>query len=122
VSAARVHEGYLVNGSVGVLEGDLLHDSHEDLADSLEESNRYSSLEALDRHPRRHVSLAAALAHGAGAFLDQYVRRAGFRDGARGFLNAWVHAFTKFCLYAKLWDSGRRGRAARVDPYRRVGG
>ena len=74
------------------------------------------------RMSRRRVTFPAVLSHGAGAFLDQYLRRGGFRDGARGFLNAWVHAFTKLSLYAKVWDAGRRGRQALVDPYAGRGG
>jgi hypothetical protein len=122
VSRSRVHEGYLVDGPVGILPGDILHRSHDDLEDSLEKSNRYSSLEALDRLSRGPVAFGAVLAHAVGAFLDQYVRRGGFRDGARGFLNAWVHAFTKLSLYAKLWDAGRRGPDALADPYPARGG
>jgi glycosyltransferase involved in cell wall biosynthesis len=103
VSMVRVHEGFLVQGSIGKLAADIDHYSHPTLFQSLAKLNRYSSLEALDRLERgKKVRWYDFLFHPLGAFLLKYVRQKGFLDGMPGFLLSWISAFLKMVMYMKI--------------------
>ncbi len=105
VSQVRVHEGFLVNGSVGKLKGDIDHYSHPSLFQSLAKLDKYSSLEALDRFAgRKRIRWYDFFFHPLGNFLLKYVRQKGFLDGMRGFLLCWISALLKMVLYMKMWQ------------------
>ena len=103
VSRSRVHEGFLVDGAVATLTGDIDHYSHPTLHDSLGKLNRYSTLEAFDRLERRRVHGYDFLTHPLAAFLRKYIAQGGFRDGMAGFLLCWVSALLKMVMYMKIW-------------------
>jgi glycosyltransferase involved in cell wall biosynthesis len=119
VSQSRVHEGFLVDGPIGVLRGDIEHDSHPSLASSIEKLNRYSSLEALDRLERKRVRWFDFMAHPISAFWRKYVAQTGFRDGVPGLLLAWVSALLNMVMYMKLWKL-QRSSAAEVQRNREM--
>lgn len=98
-----VHERVVVEGSVGRLEGDLLHDTMPDLADALDKMNRYSSGRALDRVRRgARGGLAKAVAHGGWAFVRSYLLKRGFLDGKLGFVLALYIAEGTYYRYLKM--------------------
>ncbi|MCM2251413.1 MAG: glycosyltransferase family 2 protein [Ramlibacter sp.] len=110
-SDALVHESLCVQGPVGRLEGDLLHESYADFDAVLEKVNRYSAAGAQELH-RRGVrgSFGKALGHGAWAFLRTYVFKRGFLDGRLGLALAISNAETTYYRYLKLWlMQGRPG-------------
>jgi glycosyltransferase involved in cell wall biosynthesis len=112
LSERRVHEGFLVDGSVGRLGNDLLHETHPTLTDSLARVNRYTSLDALDRASRRRVGVLDLLLRPPVTFIKKYVAQAGFLDGMPGLVLAVMSAISKFSLYAKTWELQR----GRLDP------
>ena len=70
--------------------------------------NRYSELGAVELAKKgRSSSAAAAVLHGIGKFLKMYVLKAGFRDGAAGFVLAKNSAFGVYLKYIKLWKMNR---------------
>jgi glycosyltransferase involved in cell wall biosynthesis len=103
VSQSRVHEGFLVEGLVGILNHDIVHYSHPTLSDSIHKMNRYTSLEALDRIKRKKVFWYHFVFHPTSAFLFKYIRQKGYLDGMEGFLLCWISAFYKMVVYMKLW-------------------
>ncbi len=103
VSDCRVHEGYLVQGAVGTLAGDIDHFSHPSLADSLDKMNRYSSLEALDRLHRRRVHAVDFVLHPLSAFFRKYIGQSGYRDGVAGLWLCWISALLNMVMYMKIW-------------------
>ena len=103
VSEARVHEGFLVSGDLGVLDGALDHFSHGTLAESLDKMNRYSSLEALDRLERKRVRAIDFIIHPLAAFSRKYFSLSGYRDGMPGLLLCWISALVNMATYMKLW-------------------
>lgn len=107
VSQSRVHEGFLVDGRVGTLNGDIEHDSHPTLANSLDKLNRYSTLEALDRLERKKVIWLDFITHPLSAFWRKYVAQSGYRDGMPGLLLSWVSALLNMVMYMKLWKLQR---------------
>ena len=99
----RVHERLCVDGPVGRLEGELLHDSMPTLEQALDKLNRYSSGRAVDRHHAGAAGgLGRALAHGLWAFFRCYILRRGLLDGALGLALAIYVAEGTYYRYLKL--------------------
>lgn len=100
-----VHEKVLVDGSVGTLSGDLLHDSAESLSSYLIKQNRYTSLAAEEAYVRGQRSswLRIALSPLV-RFVKFYFFRMGFRDGLPGLVHILIGCFNSFCKYAKLLE------------------
>jgi glycosyltransferase involved in cell wall biosynthesis len=98
-----VHEAVITTVDVGELNGDLLHDSAEDVTTYLQKQNRYSSLhaEALFQQGVRAGYLKLFLSPLA-RFIKFYLLRLGFLDGGPGFAHVAVGCFAAFAKYAKL--------------------
>ena len=98
-----VHEAVITTVDVGTLQGDLLHDSAEDVGMYLAKQNRYSSLhaEALFQQGVRSGYVKLFLSPLA-RFIKFYVIRLGFLDGGPGFAHVAVGCFAAFAKYAKL--------------------
>jgi hypothetical protein len=96
----------------GTLQGDLLHDSAEDLARYLEKQNRYTTLAAEDLHARGRGAGMLELAFSPLVrFVKFYVLRLGFLDGIPGLLHISIGCMNSFMKYAKLIEL-RRARGA----------
>jgi len=107
LSASRVHEGFVVDGSIGTLKNHMMHYTHATLEESLTRLNRYSTLEALDRFERlrdKKIHWWDLLAHPFAEFFRKFIAKSGWRDGMHGFLMATISAMVKLSLYAKMWE------------------
>jgi len=103
-SDALVHEALHVQGPVGRLEGELLHESYADLESVLDKVNRYSSAGARELHNRGvKGTMAKALGHGVWAFVRTYLVKRGFLDGRLGLALAISNAESTYYRYLKLW-------------------
>jgi glycosyltransferase involved in cell wall biosynthesis len=99
-----VHEGQTIDGEVRSLSAPLLHYSHTSISRFIDKLNKYTELEAEEMFRQgRHVPLASALLGAGRAFLGQYVRLQGFRDGGHGLILAVLMAAYYFVTRAKLW-------------------
>lgn len=100
----RVHADVEVPGTVGELDGKLLHYTAWDLADFVAKQNRYSTWSAEDLHDRgkRHGLLVALLRFPI-RFFYLYVLRLGFLDGMAGLVVCSIMAHYAFLKSAKLW-------------------
>ncbi len=98
-----VHESVRVEGSLGLLQGDLLHYTCATLTRHIDSVNRYTTLAAREMAANgRRVGLARLLAAPPWEFVRSYFLRRGFLDGRNGFLIAAMAAFYVFAKYAKL--------------------
>lgn len=98
-----VHESVRVGGSLGALQGDLLHYTCATFSRHVESVNRYTTLAAQEMAAAgRGVSLARMLAAPPWAFVRSYVLQRGFLDGREGFLIASMAAFYVFAKYVKV--------------------
>ena len=105
-----VHERLLLDGPVGRLEGELLHDSMPTLENALDKMNRYTTGRALDRvRAGKRGGLGPALSHGAWAFIRCYLLRRGFLDGRLGFVLAVYVAEGTYYRYLKMGLLARAG-------------
>ncbi len=98
-----VHETVLTTAQVGRLEGDLLHESAEDVATYLAKQNRYTSLhaEALYRQGVR-AGYAKLVVNPLVRFVKFYILRLGILDGGPGFAHVAIGCQNTFHKYLKL--------------------
>jgi glycosyltransferase involved in cell wall biosynthesis len=98
-----VHEKVLVDGTVGTLEGDLMHESAETLEAYLAKQNRYTTLQAEalaargERASWSRLALSPLL-----RFVKFYLLRRGFMDGVPGLVHISIGCFNSLMKYAKL--------------------
>lgn len=112
----EVHEAVLTTAQVGRLDGDLLHDSAEDISTYMAKQNRYSSLHAqalYDQGVRAgYWRLAASPLM---RFVKFYLLRLGFLDGGPGFAHIVIGCNNTFHKYLKLIELQQAGAARRRD-------
>jgi len=103
-----VHERVLYAVSPGSLEGDLLHESGEDLGRYLEKQNRYTALAAQELHRRgQRAGIAELAISPLLRFFKFYLLRLGFLDGLPGLVHISIGCMNSFMKYAKLIELQR---------------
>jgi glycosyltransferase involved in cell wall biosynthesis len=106
-----VHEKVLYAVTPGMLEGDLLHDSAEDLGRYLDKQNRFTTLAAEQLYERgRSAGAFELLASPAVRFLKFYVLRLGFLDGLAGLVHIGIGCMNSYLKYAKLIEMRRANK------------
>lgn len=102
-SADAVHEKVLTDAPVGMLSGDLLHDSAESLENYLAKQNHYSTLAAAAALARGERSTTARLVLSPLLrFVKFYVLRRGFLDGVPGLVHILIGCGASFAKHAKM--------------------
>jgi len=100
-----IHEKVLVRGSVGKLEGELIHESIQTLDAYFQKLNLYTDFEArLMLEQGVKASLLDYYFKPVLRFLYFYIFRLGFLDGYAGFLYHGLSSYYAFLKYAKLSD------------------
>jgi glycosyltransferase involved in cell wall biosynthesis len=98
-----VHEKVLFAVTPGTLQGDLMHESAEDLSTYLERQNRYTTLAARQAFEEgRSVSLVHLLLSPVVRFIKFYLMRLGFLDGLPGLLHISIGCMNSYVKYMKL--------------------
>ena len=98
-----VHEKVELDGAPGRLQGDLLHESAEDLTRYLEKQNRYTTLQAAVLRQRgKRVGVAQMVLSPLLRFVKFYIGRLGFLDGVPGLVHIAIGCHNSFIKYAKL--------------------
>lgn len=99
-----VHEVWDIQGKTAILENPILHFPHPNVAQFLDDINRYSTLNA---HYLKSQKVRVYWWHISGypkmKFLINYFRYQGFRDGTPGAIMAILMSFHSFLTRAKLW-------------------
>ncbi|UXI67811.1 glycosyltransferase family 2 protein [Tahibacter amnicola] len=100
----EIHEHVSVDGAVKTLDGDLEHRAYRSLADQINRLEKYARLMARHDHARgRRASMANIVLNPFWRFFRGIVLRAGFRDGWRGLVYAWVESNYVRQKFIKLW-------------------
>ena len=106
----EVHEAVLTTAEVGRLDGDLMHDSAEDIATYMVKQNRYTSLHAEALYGQGvRASYWRLLASPLTRFIKFYVVRLGFLDGGPGFAHIAIGCNNTFHKYLKLIELQEAG-------------
>jgi glycosyltransferase involved in cell wall biosynthesis len=100
-----VHEKVLFAVTPGTLQGDLMHDSSDDLASYLDRQNRYTTLAARQAFELgRSAGVFHLLLSPVVRFFKFYVFRFGFLDGVPGLLHISIGCMNSYMKYAKLME------------------
>jgi glycosyltransferase involved in cell wall biosynthesis len=98
-----VHEHLDGLTEVGSLDGALMHRPYRDLAHQVLKIATYASWAARDLRARgRRGHVWDLFTRPTWRFVRDYLLLNGWRDGARGFVVAWVSSFSVFLKYACL--------------------
>ena len=117
----EAHANAGVRGSVGWLNGELLHFTCRSFAQYLPNSFGPLTTRAANDRARTTPRVTAwhLLGHPAWRFFRQYVLKRGFLDGRTGLVICGLSAFSAFLKYAKLWERQEREAAERRGKERR---
>jgi len=101
-----IHEGIVIDGSIGLLDGYLEHRSYRDLSHHWEKISAWSSLWA-DQALRegRQARWIDLWARPPARFVKGYLIRGGFLDGREGLILALMDAIYVGIKYARLLES-----------------
>jgi len=100
----EIHEHASVDGRLETLAGDLEHRAYRSLGDQLGRLQRYARLMAEHQHAcGKHAHLWNMLLNPLWRFVRGYWLRAGFLDGWRGLVYAWVEANYVRQKFVMLW-------------------
>jgi len=103
-----VHEKVLFAVTPGTLDGDLMHDSSDDLATYLERQNRYTTLAARQALEQgKSAGVFHLLCSPVVRFIKFYLMRLGFLDGLPGLLHISIGCMNSYMKYAKLIELRR---------------
>ncbi|HWQ68562.1 MAG TPA: glycosyltransferase family 2 protein [Patescibacteria group bacterium] len=99
-------------GSVGSIDGDLVHLTYRDFSQFLRKQDRYTgiSVEGMVRNGRRRGSVSSAelMFRPLVKFVQVYLLKRGFLDGIQGLIAALGAVCFNFIKYAKLWEARLR--------------
>ena len=101
------------------LPGELRHYSYDSISDHVQKLDRFSEIAANEAFANgRRATSFDPFAHGASAFMRQYVWKRGFLDGFAGLTASLFSGFYTYVKYAKLVMMARAEGAAQVPPER----
>ena len=102
------HDRVKLDGPARDLPGHLLHWNYRDLADHIQQIDRFSRIQAQAMYDEGvRFRLIDLLARPLYRFVKGYALRRGFRKGVAGFLVSISTAYYVFMKYAKLWELER---------------
>ncbi|MFA6467389.1 MAG: glycosyltransferase family 2 protein [Bacteroidota bacterium] len=100
-----VHEGFLIEGLIGVLKSDLNHYTYNSLHQYIEKMNDYSSLDVLNKlSSGRTVHWYNFILNPLSVFLRMFISLKGYKDGFYGYILAYYSAIHSLAIFAKCWE------------------
>lgn len=101
-----VHETAIVAGTIGQLQGPLLHYAHTNLTAMVKKTNEWSEIESQIRFKSDHPSMTwwRFFRVMLTAFWSSYVTDGGWKVGTTGLVESIYQSFSMFITYAKLWE------------------
>lgn len=116
-----VHEGLEIDGDTENLQGHILHFSKDSISDYLATQNRYTSLEAEQALNEGKPLEAGPFRSMAKTFLNIYVYKKSYREGAFGLIMSLLFAQYSFLCWAKRWEiEMKAGRIQSDQPRNRL--
>lgn len=97
------HDRVELEGEIGLLSGDLLHDPYRSLSEHLTTIDKYTTTMAEGLHARgKRASILKLFVNPAVRFFRFYILKAGFLEGWRGLVMAFLAAHYVRLKYMKL--------------------
>jgi len=102
----ELHEEPKFVGELGHLKNPLIHLKHNDLAEMVEKTNKWSEIEARLMYEAGHpkMNIPRFLSAMFREFWLRMIRQMAFLDGPKGIIYALYQVFSRFVSYAKLWE------------------
>jgi len=102
---SSVHPRAHLEGTTGLLAGDILHYSCENFTQFISKFNHQTELEAKKWiQDGRKVSFLNILRKTIDRFIKYYFLKGGMQDGFLGFFVSTFHSLYQFHSYAKYWE------------------
>ncbi len=99
-----VHAEILTTGNVGFLKNKFHHDTFISLDYHITKLNRYAAWQARDYDKKvNRLTPFHMIIKPLWGFFKHYVIQMGFRDGIVGLVISYLHAYSIWMRYAKLW-------------------
>ncbi len=100
-----VHEQIELSGPVGTLTEDLLHEHYQSLEQFVDRMNRYTTNDAgYILSKGESVTWADAIKYPADEFLKRFFYWEGYKDGLHGLVLSLLQSFSRFVVFAKIWE------------------
>ena len=100
-----VHEKFIVDGKVGMLNSPMLHFTFSSFAEYFSKINHYSSLKAEELiEKKKRVGAWTIFSHTFAAFFAFFIIKRGFKDGIYGLIISLLHSVSTMMNYIKLWE------------------
>lgn len=107
----EVHEYVTTTEKTGKINGDLMHESGEDIQHYLTKQNRYTTLQAKQLwQKKKKIGCNKLILSPLLRFAKFYLIRQGFRDGIPGLVHIAIGCWNSFIKYAKLIEYKRKGK------------
>lgn len=104
-NSSAVHEGLVIQGTIGNLKAPILHYTDDTLEHYLHKFNEYTSLAAEELFERKKTyRFSDLIFRPMHMFMKMYVWKLGFLDGAEGLILAVLSGNYVFCKYSKLFE------------------
>jgi glycosyltransferase involved in cell wall biosynthesis len=102
----EVHETAIVDGTIGELEGFLLHYTHQDITSMVAKTIEWSKIEADLRMRTNHPKMSwwRFFRVMVTAFYDSYIKQKGYKAKTAGLVESMYQSFSMFITYARLWE------------------
>jgi hypothetical protein len=98
-----IHEGLEVQGIIGFVEGDLLHFSYDSISSHIQQTNKFSTMEAKARFESgKRASIVKLVSRPPFQFFKDYFLKLGILDGRYGFIICFINALYVLLKYAKM--------------------
>ena len=105
-----LHETPVIEGAIGRIQGDLVHDTHRTMSEMVSKTNEWSETEALLRLEAHHPPITwwRIIRVTLTGFWNSFVVHGGWRVGTVGWIESMYQGFSMFVTYAKLWEFQRK--------------
>lgn len=102
----ELHESPIYEGSLGELNGFLIHYTHRNLSSMFAKTIEWSKIEAELRFKTGHPKMTWWRFPRVmiSAFLNSYIKQGGWKVGAVGLIESIYQGFSMFITYARLWE------------------
>ncbi|MBI3558877.1 glycosyltransferase family 2 protein [Candidatus Gottesmanbacteria bacterium] len=100
-----VHEQLKVDGEIGTLANNLIHNHYNSVAQFIDRLNRYTTNDAeylLGK--KENILWVDALRFPADEFLKRFFYLEGYKDGLHGLVLSLLQAFSRLIVFAKVWE------------------
>lgn len=111
VSDRLVHEGYEVDGDIGVMKNDIIHYTVQSVFEFMNRVNGYSNLKAEEKSKNGNIGFLDIFIQPLKSFVVQYIFKGGFRDGLHGLMVYNFDAITRMLTYMKIWEKQNKGKS-----------